>query len=309
MDKKISEVLLKMQFKINGNSAIGIVDGYEVSCLFNKFANPPFFCHVSSYIEENKREKVIQDIKNLGIPYFIPSIDRLGVAFSLNAFTYKKFLIIVEGVIRNVVEVLNNNDCLGCDYCPATSKQFDMDKELCNVDGFTISLSSDGKQLLNAEIEKDNKEFQEAPNNYLKGTLGALIGALVGVICLIVLGLIGFVSAISAVASMALGSYLFTKFGGKANKMMVLIVCLVTLVAMTIGIFALYIITLNMEIANNGWYDTNAFALFSENLKNNKEFRDLFIRDAALNFVFTAIGVIVMLFGLKNKIHRDSTIK
>ncbi|MBP5407541.1 MAG: hypothetical protein J6Y42_00190 [Bacilli bacterium] len=309
MDKKITEVLLRMNFKIEGNGAIGIVDGYEVSCIFNKFANPPFFCHISSYIEDAKKTKVLQEIKNLGIPYFVPSLTRVGVMFNLNAFTYKKFLIIVEGVIRNVVEILKNNDCLGSEYCPATAKELDVDKELCLVNGFPVTLSSEGRDLLNAEIEKENKEFEEAPNNYLKGTAGAIIGALVGALCVIILGLVGFVSAVSAVVSVALGSYLFTKFGGKANKMMVLIVCLSTVIALTLGIYALYLITLHMEIVNNGILDKNVFQLFNEAFASNDEFRRLFIKDAVLNLVFTVVGLIAMIFTLRNKVHRDSTIK
>ena len=309
MDKRMLEKFELMDFKVDGNSAVGYVNGYEVSCAFNKMINPPFFCLVCAHISEEKLGTVYKDLKSLKIPCFVFNVTPFGVNFTLNALTYKKFLLAVSGVIGYVADVLRKNDCSDSNYCPITGEEFGDDKEVVNFNGFNVTMSLEGKQKINEEITRENKEFEASPNNYLKGTIGALIGGLVGIALTILLGYFGYVASLSAIISMALGAFLYGKFGGKRNAMMIVIVSIVTLVSMALGVYLLYLIIFQQEIVKNGWTDVTAFTLLNENLKENGELSSLFVRDELLNLVFTVIGIVVMIFSLRKAIHRGETLK
>ena len=56
-----------------------------------------------------------------------------------------------------------------------------VDKIYCAPGNAGIAMDAECVKQINNEIVADNEAFKEVPNNYLKGTCGALLGALVGV--------------------------------------------------------------------------------------------------------------------------------
>ena len=81
-------------------------------------------------------------------------------------------------------------------------------------------------------MRKKDKNFEETPNNYGKGVLGLLLGALIGAVSYVILFMLGFISAISAFLSIMLGSLFYKKFGGKPNKVMVVMAALISVASL-----------------------------------------------------------------------------
>ncbi|MDE7464633.1 MAG: hypothetical protein K2M48_06345, partial [Clostridiales bacterium] len=159
---------------------------------------------------------------------------------------------------------------------------------------------------INAVIAAENKDFAEAPNNYLKGFLGALIGGLAGVGVAVLLYVAGFVSSISAVVSIVVGTLLYRKFHGKPNKMMIVIVALTTIVLMAATVPAIYIIASGVSASKAGssMSAIEAFAYFME----DPQYAGWFYGDLALVLLFSVVGIVFQIFVLARQIKRQKMI-
>ena len=180
-------------------------------------------------------------------------------------------------------------------------------KKTVNIDGFIITIDQTCFANINNSIEQDNQEFKQAPNNYLKGFLGVLVGGVAGFALSFVLYLCGFISAISAFVSVALGAFLYKKFGGKQNKMMVVIVAFTTLACMVLSIFGVYIMSAGIASAEVG-AGLNAFEAFAVCIKD-KEFSGMFYTDLALSVVFSIVGIVWQAITLFKQIKRPTKLQ
>lgn len=145
-------------------------------------------------------------------------------------------------------------------------------------------------KLINDIITTENEDFDETPNNYLRGLLGAILGGLVGAAIAFALYLVGFVSAISAFVAAALGSLLYKKFGGKPNKVMIVIVTMTTFVLILLSVFAIYVYAAFIAAREYG-VNISAMEAFSICMQDS-EFSRLFITDIILSIFFSILGVV-----------------
>ncbi len=185
---------------------------------------------------------------------------------------------------------------------PAVVREF----KKCNIDGLTITIDSDCVETINSVIRQENSDFENAPNNYFKGFLGAFIGGLAGVAVAIVLYAIGFISSISAIISIALGTFLYRKFHGKPNKIMIVIVSLTTFVMMIASVVGIYIVSSGIAAAEVGVPMTaiEAFGI----LMQDSEFSGMFYADLCMVILFTVIGIVVEIFVMAKGIKRRKNI-
>lgn len=196
---------------------------------------------------------------------------------------------------------------MGKGFCACCGKEIDEENsKKCNIDGFTITLSNECVNKENSSIQEANENFKNAPNNYLKGFIGALIGGIIGAGLSVLFYYLGFVSALSSIVSVLLGSFLYAKFGGKENKMMIVIVTITTLVCLIISHFATYIVVAGITAKENGLI-MSSFEAFSIVMKDAEVSR-AFYTDLVLIIVFALVGIGCEIYYLSKKIKRKKSI-
>ncbi len=308
MNKKFSELLANYQMTITGNNAYGIINGFETNVSVNPIDNvTPFTLHFSFYITDEGRQNVDRELRNAKIKFLKYKFTMYGLIIGMNDMTSGALIKRLPEVIDQVCSILNQNDARGSEYCPVCGEPLDMaTAEKRKIDGLMITLDQECIANINAVIKEENKDFANAPNNYLKGFLGALVGGLAGAGVAIILYLIGFISSLSAFAAVILGAYLYQKFNGKPNKGMIVIVTLTTVVFMILSVFVVYIIEAGQVMRDLNIPISGAEAFF-ECMKDS-EFVGYFIGDLALTLLFTAIGIVYQIVAMFKQVKRKNSI-
>ena len=210
-------------------------------------------------------------------------------------------------ILYNIFNIISQNGATTAEYCPVCGNRLgEAEYKQCNIDGFKITIDTACVETINAVISEENKDFNEAPNNYLMGSVGAVIGGIVGAALAIGLYMLGYVSALSAIVSVVLGAFLFQKFHGKPDKVMIIIVSVITLVFMIASIFGIYIVAAGIAANEEGLYISaiDAFGICME----NEEFSRIFYLDLALSVVFSAVGIGLEIAVLAKQIKRKQNI-
>lgn len=291
MNNKFEQCLVGCGLTVNGNNAYGVVKGYEVNATVNnRDMYYPVAVHISCYATEAQRADISAALKNRKDIKGIKSMDDFGVLLRLTEFTTGKLLKRIPEILNAVTAMLEANGALGAQYCPHCGKQLGAGAQKCDVDGMTVTLDSGCVGAVNTAIDNRNAEFEAAPNNYLRGFIGALIGGVVGAALVALFYVLGFVSVFSGIAATALGGFLYVKFGGKPNKMMIVIVAVTSLVFLVAALFITYIIAAGIEADKLGLYSLSAIDAFKICLDDG-EFRSAFFTDLALVIVFALLGV------------------
>lgn len=127
------------------------------------------------------------------------------------------------------------------------------------------------------------------PNNYLKGTLGAFVSALLGGMVWIIVGLFGYVAAMVAFLISFLGSYGYDLMKGKKNKIKLLIVSIIVIILSTL---ILYIIV------------CGSFNEFVNFLATSDGLKEFLINLLLLALVFGALGITWSILQMKKDIHK-----
>lgn len=310
MNKKLAEFCQSYGLTADGDCAHGVLRGYETAVLWHQFnVSYPVRLYISFYGSEEQKRAIESAVRKLAIPYSMVSATSYGIVMGLNdALTVGRLLKRLPSVIDGVYGILESQGVKGVEYCPVCGEALaDKENRQFDVDGVKITLHEECAGDINRAIEKENAEFAAAPNNYLKGFAGAVIGALGGVVVAVLLYIVGFISAICAVISMALGTYLYKKFGGKPDKIMIVIVALTTLVLMELSVFVIYIVAAGIAATEAGLIISawDAFVLLME----ESSFSGMLFADLALTFIFSALGAGFEIYALARQVRRKDTIK
>ena len=129
------------------------------------------------------------------------------------------------------------------------------------------------------------------PNNYLKGFLGALLGGLVGMLIFWGLFQIGFLASISSLVGALVGSLLYSKFGGKNNKMKIAIIAIVVFVLTAAAFFLCYLQVVRAAMDEVGVYGS-ALEMLGYLLETDAEVRGAFWGDFTMSIIFTVVGIV-----------------
>lgn len=98
------------------------------------------------------------------------------------------------------------------------------------------------------KIDEAYEEFENMPNNYLSGTIGALLCAIPGVIVTFIFFLLGKLAAVSGVVYYILALKGYMWFKGKFNKVGVIITGVISLVYTAAGTYVSYVANLIKEV-------------------------------------------------------------
>ena len=128
--------------------------------------------------------------------------------------------------------------------------------------------------------------------NVLMGTIGAILGALVGAALIALLAKIGYVASISGVVMAFLSLFLYDKFAGKISKKGVIICVVIMIVTVFLTEWLIWSYAYYKELATI--YDVSFGDVFKKLfsiLKFAKKTGD-FVKDIAMLYFFTALGAI-----------------
>lgn len=315
MNKKLTAFFAGYNMTVDGNSAYGNVKGYETSATIVKFDNvAPVRFHVSFYATDEQKRKIEADIRNMTIKFFKMQFSPYGLTLGFNDLTLGKLLKRLPTVLDGIYAVISESGAMNGEYCPVCGEPLDRSQadggaptfKKCKIDGFTVTIDNDCVSKINSVISEENADFDNAPNNYLRGFLGALIGGLVGAGISILLYVVGFVSSISAIVAIVLGSFLYQKFKGKPNKMMILIVSVTCLILLAATVPTIYIVASDIAAKDLG-LSMSAMEAFRICMQDS-EFSAMFYSDLALIILFSAIGTGIQIYIMAKQIKRKNNI-
>lgn len=309
MNKKFENYFKELGFEIQNNNAYGMLRNYETSVRVNMFDNKtPLMIHIAFYADGETKRNIVNQIRDLKIKNCLYESNVYGLMLGLNDLLSVGSLIKkLPNILDNILNVIEANNVLGTGYCPVSGDELGEEAKKYSIEWLKLSLSDASVENLNAVIAEENKDFEEAPNNYLRGTIGALIGAAVGAISLIILFFVGFVSALSSFIAIALGTVLYKKFGGKPNRIMIVIVSTISILSMLLAVFLLYLF-FGIAIAPEFGIRADGFDAFLQMMKV-KEFATEFVTNLLLTLFFSVLGVVGQIVALFKSTQRASSIK
>lgn len=317
MYKKLAKYCTERGLTVTGNKAYGIMDGFETNVIYTALDNvAPIRIHLSFYCSDTQKMTILDALRAAAYKFYRYEFTQFGLLIGLNGFTGSSTMKRLPEQLDRIFAIIKENGGDGS-VCPVCGKPFEEEnKRTCSVDGITVTIDNECKENLNAVINAENKEFNEAPNNYLFGFFGALIGGIVGGVLSVVLYLIGFVASASAVVAAILGAFLYQKFHGKPNKMMIVIVSLTTIVCMALSVLILYVVVAGIA-SNQAGAGMSAFEAFSFLMQSaepleegtNRTFAQIFYTDLAMVLLFSAVGIGFTIFYLARKIKRKQSIE
>lgn len=273
----------------------GEYNGYEVTLYLGTMNGT--IMYVNFYGDVSLKQQVAA--------LFISNNDKLtsvavypyGIQCVINAMTDGGIIKKIKARLDIVTSYLKEHNVPGVGYCMASGTNENV--STINYNNVYVTLNEEIINRLEMVVKKEEEKNNQLPNNYLKGALGALIGALVGAAALVALYFLGFLSAFSAILAVYLGNFLYMKFAKKNTKMKYVIVGSISFVVMILSCLLLYIYIVNSAITNG----TGQNAL--EYIMSHAELKVSFIRDMALNGFFTIIGIAAQIFDGIRKDKRD----
>ena len=309
MNKKIKTYFEEKGFEINGNNGKGKINGHEASLKVEILNNvAPVQLHIAFYASAEVKRDILNEIRNLKIKYLRFECDSYGIWLGMNDITVGGLMKRMDDILNQIFEVLSKHGALGYGYCPLCGDVVDIaSSRQYKVDWAYLTLDEKCVANVNAIINEENAEFNAASNNVVKGTLGALLGSLIGAVSYIIFFFIGFVSAISALLASFLGTIFYKKFGGKPNKLMIVIVTVISVASMLLTVFVLHALAAKGMLIELG-YEMGMMDAFT-NMMDDPEFSSMFYSNFMMTLLFSIIGAACQIPALVKNTKRAQTIK
>ena len=138
----------------------------------------------------------------------------------------------------------------------------------------------------------DERADAYLPNKYLRGFLGALLGALIGSIAWVAIGMLGYIAAIGglAISFCAVKGYQILK--GKTTGVSLVLILAASLAALALAEFATIDIAVYRDVVAQG-YEVDTAKLIGETFQipfYDSESTMQFLKDMAMGIIFMAIG-------------------
>ena len=316
MLKFIINALANYEFTFGKNSAYGHVEGYEVNLVNDLSVQGIPVITFSTFLSQTKKNEFAIKMNAKKIPMVTVVPFDCGVAVRVQAWVAKQWEKKIPEVIKAVLEVLEELEAPKSDICPQSGEKLDeVESKIVTIPNtlIKIHLTNAAVEALNSSIIKNNEDFKAAPNNYAKGFLGVLIGVLAGAILTVIFSLVGFVTMIAPAVAILLGTFLYKKFGGKPNAMMIVMTFVTTVVVITAVLFLMYVVTAGIVCANPDVQHAlgtqyKGMEAFNYCMENSDEFKRAFFLDIVLNIIFILVAEGLSVYGLVRQIRRPKAI-
>lgn len=271
----------------------GKLNGFQVSGNLNGMTGS--YCTVNVHLSEEAAEKVAAWVENNKKKYGIlnPAYSTNSVHCTINPLfgLTKKFIAFMEDITVFLADVATP-DC--CPFCGEPLEESG-DIRLVGTYGRMFRAHEHCFDEYVEQVANGEAEAAKAPNNTLRGLLGAVVGALAGCVLWVLLYFIGYIAVIAAALASFGAAFLWGKFGGKNNKIKIVVVWAVTIVMMLLAMLVAYCIEVQMVIneivAEGGEAVTyNAFEGFVYLLRELPSFRNAVLVDTLVSFLFIVIA-------------------
>ncbi len=308
MNKKLESFLKEQNFTMETKGAYSFINDYQVAISEVKVyaAVMPMAC-IFSYISEEKLPVVMEYMKTnkKSLKILNYEISPMGVSFSFRNNKYADFL----ETIQRISAYLKEQETLNKAYCPYSGAPLEEEqKKKLFYKNFIVFLNEESVLKINEDIKREEEAYKNAPNNYLKGALGAVVGGALGAIVWVVVGaLLGLISGWIALLIAVLAGLGYDKMKGKANYTKIIISSLVTLVYALFSMFLVYVLLVQNEMRIEG-IEGNPVSILFELLANSEELRSGFIKDMVFGLIFGILGVVLSFFQMKKSLHQKQDI-
>ncbi len=197
----------------------------------------------------------------------------------------KKYIAFMEDITAFLKDV-TATDC--CPFCGETLEGSE-DIRLVGTYGRMFHAHEHCFDEYTEQVKSGEIKEAQAPNNTLRGLLGAILGSLAGCIIWALMFLFTdyFVVIVAFLISMG-AAFMWGKFGGKNNKTKIAVVWAVSIIMMLLTMLASYLIFVAVSV------DGNVFENFIYNLQVTPSFRSLVIVDTLISFVFIIVANVYM---------------
>lgn len=293
MKKQLEQFAAEHTLSRNGNDMYGSYNGYQVSIRWGGWSSASFYVgfHVNLGNKMNEVVNWLNVAQKKQLRIANVTIDGSGLYCIFTNMTLGSSLKKAHEVLYAVTEYLKMQGIPG-DVCPYCGQP--MEEKKLVEDNYCLFYAHEA--CFNSKLSQvEGVESAEAsmPNNYLRGFLGALIGGIVGMLIFWGLFQLGFLASISSLIGAVVGSLLYTKFGGKNNKMKIVIIAIVVFVLTAAAFFLCYLQVVSDAMAQAGVYGS-AIEMLGYLLETDQEIRAAFWGDFAMSIIFTVVGIVVV---------------
>lgn len=288
MNKILNEFLNSHSFTNDPKTGFyGKLNGFQISGSVNQMTGST--CTVNVHLNEDAAEKVAAWVEENKKKYSIlnPVYTTNSVSCMINPpfGPVKKYIAFMEDITAFLKDV-TATDC--CPFCGETLEGSE-DIRLVGTYGRMFHAHEHCFDEYTEQVKSGEIKEAQAPNNTLRGLLGAILGSLAGCIIWALMFLFTdyFVVIVAFLISMG-AAFMWGKFGGKNNKTKIAVVWAVSIIMMLLTMLASYLIFVAVSV------DGNVFENFIYNLQVTPSFRSLVIVDTLISFVFIIVANVYM---------------
>lgn len=305
MNKNLQNFIEKYQLTEQGKFYYGSIQNYQVYIKYDAFAVPAFIGGICANIQNSKNEiqQYLQEHKKeLKLVNF--EVHDNYILFAVIVFTLKSGLENMEKALLQLTSYFKTLNILDELYCPICGNLM-TSKVLSMEEGIPMLIDSSCQDVAIQKRQERIEEFNARPNNYAKGTLGAIGGALIGCVAWILLGAFAnLMSGYIAFLIAYLAGIFYDKVGGKNTKIKFLIIGIITLVGIALSILITYLF-ITAQRMNELGIEGSTFSMLSQLIRYDAEVKQEFISNIIFGVVFGAIGIFLYYFQYKKSIHND----
>ncbi len=288
MNKILNEFLNSHSFTNDPKTGFyGKLNGFQISGSVNQMTGST--CTVNVHLNEDAAEKVAawveENKKKYGILNPVYTTNSVSCMINPPFGQVKKYIAFMEDITAFLKDV-TATDC--CPFCGETLEGSE-DIRLVGTYGRMFHAHEHCFDEYTEQVKSGEIKEAQAPNNTLRGLLGAILGSLAGCIIWALMFLFTdyFVVIVAFLISMG-AAFMWGKFGGKNNKTKIAVVWAVSIIMMLLTMLASYLIFVAVSV------DGNVFENFIYNLQVTPSFRSLVIVDTLISFVFIIVANVYM---------------
>lgn len=288
MNKILNEFLNSHSFTNDPKTGFyGKLNGFQISGSVNQMSGST--CTVNVHFNEDAAEKVAawveENKKKYGILNPVYTTNSVSCMINPPFGQVKKYIAFMEDITAFLKDV-TATDC--CPFCGETLEGSE-DIRLVGTYGRMFHAHEHCFDEYTEQVKSGEIKEAQAPNNTLRGLLGAILGSLAGCIIWALMFLFTdyFVVIVAFLISMG-AAFMWGKFGGKNNKTKIAVVWAVSIIMMLLTMLASYLIFVAVSV------DGNVFENFIYNLQVTPSFRSLVIVDTLISFVFIIVANVYM---------------
>lgn len=306
MNKKLQQYAAAHGLTCEKNSCYGVFNGYQVSFHLPNAGGAAFLvgaplysastpCLIGVHVHAaGKNNEIINFLtvthkKELQLANCMVDSSGFYVYFKNNMGFLKK----IDRFLNAFTEFLKSIgiDGTACPYCGYEMTGYiQVVDQNCKFNAHEYCFNERYNAVLQSEAVEN-----EQPNHYFKGFLGALIGSLAGCAVFAILYIIGYLASISSLVGAVLASLLYSKLGGKNNKIKIVIVSVTVTLMILLTFFLCYIFTVTAVMVRENLIGNPVEVLFRL-IRENEEIRRAIIADFVLTIIFTIIGIAVNIY-------------